>query len=196
VITVNSDGRVHMGAGGNGVTVTSDGRVGIGVTTPAVTFLLSVNGQAGKPGGGSWAVFSDERLKQDIEPMSGTLDRLLALRGYEFEYTQDAIERGLGAEGPQIGLLAGEVEDVFPDWVGENPDGMKYISERAHTALLVEALRDLRAEKDAQIQRQQEQIESQQREMKQQQAELERQINDLRNELRSLAEDVNATRLP
>ncbi|MFG0283584.1 MAG: tail fiber domain-containing protein [Phycisphaerales bacterium JB039] len=181
VIAVSRDGRTHIGAGGDGITVTSDGRVGIGVTSPAATFLLSVNGQAGKPGGGSWAVFSDERLKQDIQPMSGTLDRLLTLRGYEFAYTQDAIERGLGAEGPQFGLLAGEVEEVFPDWVGKGPDGMKYISERAHTALLVEALRDLRAEKDDQIHRHEEMIERQQR-----------QIDDLRRELHRLADLVGA----
>ncbi|MFG0283585.1 MAG: tail fiber domain-containing protein [Phycisphaerales bacterium JB039] len=197
VIAVSRDGRTHIGAGGDGITVTSDGRVGIGVTSPAATFLLSVNGQAGKPGGGSWAVFSDERLKQDIQPMSGTLDRLLTLRGYEFAYTQDAIERGLGAEGPQFGLLAGEVEEVFPEWVGEGPDGLKYISERAHTALLVEALRDLRAEKDAQIQRQQEQIESQQRELRRRQSEHEtqqRQIDDLRNDLHALAKAFEAER--
>src|SRR3989441_676333 len=39
----------------------SSGSVGIGTTAP--TQLLSVNGTAGKPGGGTWDVFSDERLK-------------------------------------------------------------------------------------------------------------------------------------
>jgi hypothetical protein len=35
--------------------------VGIGTTTP--DNLLTVNGSAGKPGGGSWGTFSDGRLK-------------------------------------------------------------------------------------------------------------------------------------
>ncbi|HYV00405.1 MAG TPA: hypothetical protein VE977_16355, partial [Pyrinomonadaceae bacterium] len=35
----------------------------VGIATNAPTDTLSVNGTASKPGGGSWAVFSDERLK-------------------------------------------------------------------------------------------------------------------------------------
>jgi hypothetical protein len=35
--------------------------VGIGTTTP--DNLLTVNGSAGKPGGGSWGTFSDGRFK-------------------------------------------------------------------------------------------------------------------------------------
>src|SRR5207249_1214499 len=42
-------------------TVLQGGNVGIGTAAP--TQLLSVNGTAGKPGGGTWDVFSDERLK-------------------------------------------------------------------------------------------------------------------------------------
>ena len=50
-----------------------------------------------------------------------------------------------------MGLLAQDVEAVFPDWVSEDAAGYKHVTERATTALMVEALRDLRAEKDAQI---------------------------------------------
>ncbi len=51
----------------------------------------------------------------------------------------------------QVGLVAQEVEAVFPDWVSTGPDGMKQVTERSTTALMVEALRDLRTEKDAEI---------------------------------------------
>lgn len=43
-------------------------------------------GIASKPGGGSWAVFSDARLKKDVTDLDGALDRLLRLRSVEFEY--------------------------------------------------------------------------------------------------------------
>jgi len=36
-----------------------------------------------KPGGGSWAVASDARLKKNIEDLHGSLDRLLQLRRRE-----------------------------------------------------------------------------------------------------------------
>jgi len=124
--------------------------VGINTSNPG-SWDLAVAGTASKTGGGSWATFCDERLKHDIKPMSGTLDRLLQLRGYTYEYNADAVENRLALPGTQIGLMAQEVERVFPDWVGKDSQGYRYVTERATTALMVEALRDLRAEKDAQI---------------------------------------------
>jgi hypothetical protein len=38
----------------------------IGAGSGCGASLLDVNGTAVKPGGGSWAAYSDERLKQDI----------------------------------------------------------------------------------------------------------------------------------
>src|SRR6185436_8803773 len=48
-------------AAANRFFINTTGNVGIGTTAPTDT--LSVNGTASKPGGGTWAVFSDERLK-------------------------------------------------------------------------------------------------------------------------------------
>ena len=50
-----------------------------------------------------------------------------------------------------MGLIAQEVEKVFPEWVETAPDGMRRLSIRGFEALTVEALRELRAEKDEQI---------------------------------------------
>lgn len=142
---------------GGGVTYTGL-LVGINTSNPG-SFDLAVAGTAAKSGGGSWAVFSDERLKHDIKPMAGTLDRLLQLRGYTYEYDAYAIESRLALPGTQIGLMAQEVERVFPDWVAKDAQGYRYVTERSTTALMVEALRDLRAEKDAAASAAQAQIE-------------------------------------
>jgi hypothetical protein len=123
----------------------------VGIDAFPGSFDFAVNGTAAKTGGGSWAVFSDERLKHDIKPMAGTLDRLLQLRGYTYEYNADAIESRLALPGTQIGLMAQEVERIFPDWVAKDEQGFRYVTERSTTALMVEALRDLRTEKDTQI---------------------------------------------
>ncbi|CAG0977537.1 hypothetical protein PHYC_01585 [Phycisphaerales bacterium] len=128
----------------------SGGSVAIGASN-AGGFMLAVAGTAAKNGGGSWSVFCDSRLKHDIKPLSGTLDRLLGLRGYTFEYNTDAVLKRLAMPGTQIGLMAEEVERVFPDWVETDSEGYRYVTERATTALMVEALRDLRAEKDAAV---------------------------------------------
>ncbi len=47
--------------------------------------------------------------------------------------------------------MAQDVEQVLPNWADQNSEGYKCITERGSTALLIEALRDLRAEKDAQV---------------------------------------------
>lgn len=112
---------------------------------------LANDGTASKPGGGSWSVVSDERTKTNIQPLTGTLDRLLQLKGHAYNYKPEFIENGRALPGTQIGLVAQEVETVFPDWVSTGPDGLKQVTERSTTALMVEALRDLRTEKDAEI---------------------------------------------
>lgn len=116
-----------------------NGNVGIGTTTPA--FDLEVNGTAAKPGGGSWSVSSDARLKKDVADLEGALETLLALRGVTFEYIDPAAIGEL--EGRRTGFIAQEVEQVLPDWVGERDDGTKYLTIRGFEALAVEALREL-----------------------------------------------------
>jgi hypothetical protein len=114
--------------------------------------VLSVDGNAAKPGGGSWSVLSDRQLKTSIEDLGpAVLDQLLSLKGYTYEYTQSALETKMVLPGRQTGLIAQEVQQVFPEWVDTDDDGYLFITERGLTAILVEAMRELREEKDAEI---------------------------------------------
>jgi hypothetical protein len=143
--------RFRVGGTSTRMTITADGHVGINTQNP-LHFHLAVAGEAAKTSGGGWSVFSDARLKHSIAPLpSGTLDRLLQLHGYTFEYTPEAIETRMAVNGRHRGLLAQEVQEVFPDWVKPDQDGYLYVTERGLTAIIVEALRELRAEKDAEI---------------------------------------------
>jgi hypothetical protein len=131
-----------------------DGFVGINIFTPA--FQLHVNGSAGKPGGGSWSNSSDVRLKKNVQPLDGTLDSLLSLQGVSFEYVDPKAINEL--PGTRIGMVAQQVEQVFPDWVEERADGYKTVTYRGFEALTVEAMRELRDEKNAEIEALQQQI--------------------------------------
>ena len=51
-------------------------------------------------------------------------------------------------------------DQVFPDWVETGKDGMKRLSIRGFEALTVEALRELRAEKDRELRERDERIAS------------------------------------
>ncbi|NIP23833.1 MAG: hypothetical protein GWN67_03565, partial [Phycisphaerae bacterium] len=135
--------------GTNQFLILANGGVGIGTSNPA-GYTLAVSGSAAKPGGGSWSLYSDRRLKKNIEPLSGALDRMLQLEGVSFEYSDP--EHFSYVEGEQMGMIAQEVENVFPDWVSEN-DGYKAVTFRGFEALTVESLRELRQEKDAEIAR-------------------------------------------
>lgn len=147
IVSTMTNHDLQLRAGGNStkVTIKANGSVGIGTTVPLG--LLHVDGTAVKPGGGSWSIISDERLKKDIEPIEGALERLLKLRGVTFAW-KDA-EHARGQPERETGFLAGEVEKVFPDWVQAGPDGFRMIGIRGFEALAVEALRELRAENAA-----------------------------------------------
>lgn len=156
--------------GTNQFLIRASGGVGIGTDSPQ--FDLHVNGTAGKPGGGAWTVASDARLKKDIRPLEQALARLLKLHGVTYEYKDAQAIHEL--PGQQTGMIAQEVEKVFPEWVESGRDGMKRLSVRGFEALTVEALRELRTEKDEQIRARDAQIDSMEKRL----AALERMISD------------------
>lgn len=102
---------------------------------------LVVDNEAFKPGGGTWTVFSDRRLKRDVKPLSGSLAKLLRLRGVSFQWKEP--EKYGKLTGTQVGLVADEVEEVFPDWVGTDSTGYKTLTIRGFEALTIEALREV-----------------------------------------------------
>jgi hypothetical protein len=120
---------------------------------------LIVAGNAFKPGGGAWGVSSDLRLKENIRPLEGSLEALLKLRGVSYEWKNPESQGGL--VGPQVGFLAQDVEPVFPDWVGLDSEGFKTLTIRGFEALVVEALKELKAENErlnSQLKQLQEQV--------------------------------------
>ena len=142
--------------GSHGLYVTQDGKAGVGNIIADYDFY--VNGSAAKPGGGPWSNFSDKQLKNNIQTANkGMLERLLELSVYTYEFKPEAIINGMGLSGNQIGFLAQEVKEVFPSWVDE-AGGYLTVTERSFMPILVQALRELREEKNAEIAELQERI--------------------------------------
>ena len=107
---------------------------------------LQVTGIASRPGGGGWTDSSDQRLKQNIQPLQNVLFRLLRLQGVSFEW-KDPVQHG-NLTGMQLGMIAQDVETVFPDWVDTDNSGYKTLTFRGFEALTVEAFRELKAENE------------------------------------------------
>lgn len=110
---------------------------------------VAIHGTASTPAN-AWTTWSDERLKRDIEPLQGALDRLLKLQGVTYEYRDD-IAFGNYSPGRKTGFIAQQVERVFPEWVGSDDNGYRQVTAQGFEALAVEALRELKAESDARI---------------------------------------------
>ena len=107
--------------------------VGIGTTAPGRK--LFVNGDAG--GTGAWNNDSDERLKKNIITIPNVLEKVLQLRGVQFEW-KDTTNHPLGA---QIGFLAQESLDIIPEVITKQNEyyGMQYAP---ITAILTEAVKE------------------------------------------------------
>ena len=81
---------------------------------------------------------SDKRLKDNLKPISQSIDKLNKLTGYEFDWNdkQDIYK------GHDLGVIAQEVEEVLPELVRKNSNGFKAVKYEKIIPLLIEALKD------------------------------------------------------
>ncbi len=160
------------------------GDVGIGVSNPLFRLHLSQN-SAAKPTSNTWTISSDRRLKKNITPIDGALDQLLQLHGVTYQWIHPEDQGDMA--GTYTGMIAQDVEKVFPEWISEDKDGYKHLTVIGFEGLAVEALRQLRTEKDSQIR-------SQQREIEVQRAAIDllrEQVQRLQATVQALAEDIH-----
>jgi polyhydroxyalkanoate synthesis regulator phasin len=87
-------------------------------------------------GAGGWNCTSDERLKQNILDLSGSLDKIMQLRGvtYNFKSNPDS--------SPIAGFIAQEVQKVLPDLVGESKDGYLNLNKEGMIPYIVQAIKE------------------------------------------------------
>ncbi len=97
--------------------ITSDGFVGIATTTPAYTLDVDGDMRASNYYGAS-----DRRLKKNIKPLGSVLAGLEELQPVSFEWKNDELS------GVNIGLIAQDVEGVFPELVVTDKTGYKAIA--------------------------------------------------------------------
>ena len=95
---------------------------------------------------------SDGRLKRNVVNIPNALQRVLALRGINFKWKDSHLD----GDSLQMGLIAQEVERVFPEVVqtAEDKMGTKAVEYEHLIAALVEAIKELDGTvkaKDAQI---------------------------------------------
>jgi hypothetical protein len=151
------DGALNVPAGTfSAVAAGNSNCLAIPSAPPGPPALRLNNDSAFKPGTNTWTISSDERLKKNIQTLQNSLEKMVALHGVTFEW-RDPASQG-GRTGTEMGLIAQEVEKVFPQWVGRDARGYRTLTIGGFEGLTAEAIRELRVEKDRQIAAQEERI--------------------------------------
>jgi len=125
--------------------ITYNGPVNIGQTTPYPFNVNSTNVHIGGDVtldnnliiGGNITSTSDKRLKENIIPLSDCLSKINKINGYSF--TRNDLQ---DTNKKYLGLIAQEVEEVFPELVTEK-DNIKSINYQSFTAILLECIKEL-----------------------------------------------------
>ena len=126
----------------NAFIVLKDGSVGValGNSTPQVAFQVGNSGDGSKAIANDWDIHSDKRLKRDIQVIDSASRKLSDLEGYYFYWDNKKDTTR------QIGLIAQEVEKIFPELVSTQKNGYKTLSYSVLTAVLIQAFNEQRSE--------------------------------------------------
>lgn len=121
------------------LTVSNSGNVGIGITNP--TQALHVNGNILATG---TITPSDKRFKKNIAAIQNPLAKLMQLQGVTYLMNMTAYPEWKFDASLQYGLIAQEVEKVFPEIVKEiNVDGYKGVDYVKLVPVMLEAIKEL-----------------------------------------------------
>ena len=142
-----------------------DSNVGIGTTTPVAALAV----MSGNVGVGTWSptqklhvrgnlrvqgstdcilgngagatnCSSDIRLKDNVHEIENSLSKIISLHGVEFDWSEKSLSPG----SHSIGMIAQEVQKVFPTAVVEDPDtGNKMLDYAVLVAPIIEAVKEL-----------------------------------------------------
>jgi hypothetical protein len=135
-----------------------DNHIGMG-TTGSSNYRLDVAGNARSWG---WYTFSDERLKTKIEPLKGSLDKILQMQGVSYQFKGDTdkyadlkddkltstkaktIENDAfeSKAVSRIGFLAQDIQKVLPSAVQKEENGYLSVNYNEIIPLLVEGLKE------------------------------------------------------
>lgn len=186
-VLTSGDNNIYIGS--NGVSSESNTiRIGNASAPPAATYIQGI---ALRPVSGGQVFVNNQgqlgtttssiRYKEDVEDLGAVSRRLFDLRPVSFRYRPEYDD---GSGMLQYGLVAEEVEEVFPELVLRGRDGRP--ESVRYNLLSVLLLNEL--------QRQEGELRQQQRELREREREVERQASELSELRRVVAEQGAAIR--
>ena len=137
-------------SGGNATSFDTDNAafvIGNGTSSASSdAFVVRFNGNATLSG--NLTINSDERLKDNIQPLGSTLNKLHQIEAKTYSLKKDE------EHTPKIGVLAQEVQAVFPELVTEGADGILSVNYQGLVPVLINAINEQQlkmSEQDAKI---------------------------------------------
>ena len=141
---------IDANALGGGSTYTAVANKGITVDATNETLAMSgdytgdfaVTGAITATGNVTASYSSDSRLKENIEKINNSLDKVSSLSGYTFNWNKKA--EGKNTDLKDVGVIAQEVEAVMPEIVIDRIDGYKAVYYEKLIPLLIESIKELK----------------------------------------------------
>ena len=130
--------------GSDRIWIKNNGNVGIGNNAPSEK--LSVVGNIIATG--TINGMSDLRYKREITPITSSLSKVNQLNGYYYYWDRTSFPDKEFGEDRQIGVIAQEVEALFPEMVLTDSEGYKSVAYSRLTAVLIEAVKELSAKNE------------------------------------------------
>lgn len=135
------------------MSIRDNGNIGVGTVSPSYKFDVQggdIN-TSGSVRAAGVALSSDVRFKKNVMTIENSLNKILSLRGVEYDWRKEEFPSRGFTDHHQIGVIAQEVEKVFPELILEDHQGYKSVNYPALVAPLVESVKELNAKKVNQI---------------------------------------------
>lgn len=113
----------------------------ITITRPIIIDRKQSGGSASSP-------ISDERAKRNVRTITNAIDKVMALRGVEFDWKDHWSEKIDQKYSARVGLLAQEVKEVIPELVDITSDGYMMVHYSNLVAILIEAIKEQQGQID------------------------------------------------
>ena len=123
--------------------IANNGNVGIGnflTTNPSQK--LTVDGSVLATGS---FITSDKRFKKDIKVIPQAMESLENISGVSYTYQTEKFEKRSLPTGKSMGLIAQEVQKVYPELVNEDEEGYLSVNYDGLIPVLIEALKEQKA---------------------------------------------------
>ena len=120
--------------------IANDGNVGIG------NYLFANPSQkltvAGSALANSYFTNSDKRFKREIKAIPNALQSLEKIQGVSYKYETEKFSKKNLSEGKSLGLIAQEVQKIYPELVVEDIEGYLSVNYDGLIPVLIEALKE------------------------------------------------------